>query len=65
MLEVPAVVEDVPTRPPGAALRDEAQWGEWEDGDMAGLLEEPRATGSTSTCWDSTLRVHRWLAAPR
>jgi ParB-like chromosome segregation protein Spo0J len=41
MRHVPAIVEDVPDRlAKERALRDNAQWGEWEDDGLAAMLRE-------------------------
>ena len=45
--EVPAIVEDISDQlARERALRDNAQWGEWEEDDLAALLRELRAEGS-------------------
>ena len=47
---VPAIVEDVPPKlARERALRDNAQWGEWEPVDLAAMLEEMRVEGSDLT----------------
>jgi ParB-like chromosome segregation protein Spo0J len=43
MLEVTAIVEEVSDQ---LALRNNAQWGEWEKDDLAGLLEGLKAEGT-------------------
>ena len=45
--EVPAVLVDIPEQlARERALRDNAQWGEWEEDDLATLLAELRVDGS-------------------
>jgi ParB-like chromosome segregation protein Spo0J len=47
MLEVPAVIEDVSDQlARERALRDNQQWGQWEEDDLAALLEGLRADGT-------------------
>ena len=47
MLEVPAIVEEVSDQlARERALRDNAQWGEWEEDDLARLLDELKSDGS-------------------
>lgn len=47
MATVPAIVEDVPERlAKERALRDNAQWGDWHEDEMARLLEGLGADGS-------------------
>lgn len=44
MESVPAIVEDIPPQlAKERALRDNAQWGEWEEDDLAALLGELKA----------------------
>jgi DNA modification methylase len=47
MSEVPAIIEDVPDQlARERALRDNAQWGDWEGDELAALLDRLRAEGS-------------------
>ncbi len=47
LLTIPAVVEDVPdSLARERALRDNAQWGEWEDADLAVILKELERDGT-------------------
>jgi ParB-like chromosome segregation protein Spo0J len=47
MTTVPAVVEDVPYQLAGErALRDNQQWGEWHEDDLAALLARLGDEGS-------------------
>ena len=47
MLELPAIVEEVPDQlARERALRDNQQWGEWEEDELASLLEGLKADGS-------------------
>jgi len=47
MTSVPAIVEDVSDQlARERALRDNAQWGDWEDDELAALLDRLRAEGS-------------------
>src|SRR5689334_11853630 len=44
---IPAIVEDIPLQlARERALRDNAQWGEWEEDDLATLLATHKAEGS-------------------
>ena len=44
---VPAIVEDIADQlARERAMRDNAQWGEWEEDDLAKLLDELKASGS-------------------
>lgn len=46
-LEVPAIVVDIPEQlAKERAMRDNAQWGEWEEDDLAKLLQDLKAQGS-------------------
>ncbi len=47
MESIPAVVEDIPEQlAKERALRDNAQWGEWEEDELASLLAELRVSGA-------------------
>ena len=47
METIPAIVEDVSDQLAGErAMRDNAQWGTWEEDDLASLLQDLRADGS-------------------
>src|SRR3990172_6695373 len=44
---VPAILVDIPEQlAKERAMRDNAQWGEWEEDDLAALLEELKVSGS-------------------
>lgn len=44
---IPAIVEDVPDKvAKERALRDNAQWGEWEDDDLSALVYDLKSLGS-------------------
>ena len=46
-LEVPAILVDIPEQlAKERAMRDNAQWGEWEEDDLATLLQELKEQGS-------------------
>src|SRR5688572_5519707 len=46
-LEVPAILVDIPEQlAKERAMRDNAQWGEWEEDDLARLLQELKEQGS-------------------
>lgn len=47
METIPAIVEDIPDRlAKERALRDNAQWGDWDDGELARLVGELQAAES-------------------
>lgn len=47
MATIPAIIEDVPDQlARERALRDNAQWGDWEGDDLAALLDRLRVEGS-------------------
>ena len=47
MTTIPAIIEDVPDQlAQERALRDNAQWGDWEGDELAALLDRLRAEGS-------------------